>query len=406
MSPPVPAYRKSLFALVLAMFSMAMGVGFIVPLLPVYAENMGASGAWIGMIFAADPLFRAIFMVLFGALSDRKGKRKVMQVGLSGYVLVSLGFVAAGTVGHLLLLRILQGLCSAMVGPVSRAYAGEISPANREGEVMGYLNMGFFLGFAGGPLVGGLLADAFGLNVPFYAMGIITGAALLLVTLFVPEQTPSRVSTDILSLNLVVDSVGLLRIRLVAGAVALRSAVGIGHGVFSTLLPLIAQLTLGLTAAQVGLVVTVRSLVAAALQPKGGYLADNFNRRWVGLLGSLLLPIGFIAIPLSQGFWHLLATSVIIGAGFGISVPAAEAMAVERGREHGMGSIMGLNEMCRSLAMAAGALLGGSSLDYTGALNAHIIAAAVSVLGLVGAMWLLRAYRPPNARRTGLVSPD
>jgi len=335
-------------------------------------------------------------MVIFGALSDQKGKRKIMRAGLLGYILLSLGFVFATAVYHLFILRVLQGVCSAMIAPVARAYAGEISPPRREGEVMGRLNMGFFMGFAGGPLIGGVLADQVGFNVPFYAMAVLTSLSLLMVTLYLPEQSVHAPRSSVLSVSLIMESITLLRIRLVAGAVAMRSSVGIGHGIFSTLLPLLGQLVLGLSATQVGFVVTARSIVAAGLQPKGGWLADRYNRRWVGLAASLLIPLGFLIVPRSEGFTDLIMVAVLLGAGFGISVPSAEAMAVERGREHGMGRIMGLNEMSRSFAMAIGSMIGGTAMDVMGVVNAHILAAVASVLGLVLAMWLLREYRPPN----------
>ncbi|MFP4200379.1 MAG: MFS transporter [Clostridia bacterium] len=390
------SYSSSLVALVFAMFSLATGVGFIVPLLPVYAESLGASGAWIGLIFAANPLFRAAFMVVFGALADQRGKKKIMSFGLAGYVVLSLGFVFVTEVYHLFVLRMLQGVCSAMIAPVARAYAGEISPAHREGKVMGTLNMGFFAGFSGGPLIGGLFADEFGFNVPFYAMAVLTSVSLLLVYLYLPEQSTVGERRNVLSIPVLMESLGLLRYRLVAGAVSLRSSVGVGHGIFSTLLPLVGQLAMGLSAAQVGFVVTARSLLAALLQPLGGRLADRYNRRWMGLASSLLIPLGFLVVTRSETFPHMIFVGILIGLGFGISVPSAEAMAVERGREHGMGRMMGLNEMARSLAMGAGSVIGGVAMDLFGAINAHVLAAIISVLGLAGAMWLLRGYRPPS----------
>ncbi len=382
----------------IAMFSMAMGVGFIVPLLPVYADMMGATGLWIGLIFAANPFFRAAFMVVFGALSDRMGKKRIMSVGLISTAFLSLGFIFATQVYHLFILRVLQGVCSAMIGPVARAYAGEISPSHKEGQVMGTLNMGFFAGFSGGPLIGGLFADRFGFNVPFVVMAILSGLAFLLIRLYLPEQSVSKGQAEgaSISLELLMESLRLYRHRLVTGAVLLRSSVGIGHGIFSTLLPLIGQLMMGLSSSQVGFVITARSVAAAVLQPQGGKMADRYNRRWVGLFTSLLIPLGFLMIPFAGSFVYLVGAGILIGMGFGTSVPSAEAMAVERGREHGMGRIMGLNEMSRSLAMAIGATTGGVAMDVLGPVNAHVLAAAVSVVGLATAMWFLRGYRPPN----------
>ncbi|MFO8059814.1 MAG: MFS transporter, partial [Bacillota bacterium] len=213
-------YHKGLIVLVLAMFSMATGVGFIVPLLPVYAETMGASGLWIGLIFAANPFFRAILMVVFGSLADQKGKKSIIVGGLLGYMVVALGFVLATSPLHLFLLRLVQGVFSAMISPVARAYAGELSPANAEGRVMGTLNTGFFAGFAGGPLLGGALADRFGFNVPFYAMALLSGVSLLLVIMLLPEQKIDADAPRQRPIQMISDSLQLFRSDTVKGVVS------------------------------------------------------------------------------------------------------------------------------------------------------------------------------------------
>ncbi len=404
-------YRRHLFALVAAMFSMAMGVGFIVPLLPVYADQLGASGTWIGLIFGANPFLRAAFMIVFGSLADYRGKKKIMAGGLLGYLFVSLGFIWAASVLHLFYLRILQGVFSSMISPVARAYAGEISPPNREGSVMGILNTGFFAGFAGGPIIGGLFADHFGFTVPFYAMGILCGIAFALVIVFVPEQTAEDTATEIPQkrpspMKLIVDSVKLLQNELVRGMVLIRSSVGVGHGIFSALLPLFAQVYLGVSSAQVGFAITTRALVGALLQKKGGTLADTLDRKKLAIFSSLLAPAGFLLVPHSQNFIQLLAVSVLIGVSFGISVPAAEAMAVEFGRSHNMGQIMGVKEMCRSLAMGIGSVTGGVALDLLGPVGAHVTAALASSVGLFIAFWNLRDYQKFRKRQQADLAAD
>ncbi len=399
-------YRRHLLALVAAMFSMAMGVGFIVPLLPVYAEQMGASGTWIGLIFGANPFIRAVFMTVFGSLSDYRGKKKIMAGGLLGYMIVSLGFVMASSVVQLFLLRVMQGIFGAMISPVARAYAGEISPPDKEGAVMGVINTGFFAGFAGGPLVGGLFADYFGFHVPFYAMAVLNAVAFALVVLYVPEQKADVAGEPRpSSLNLIVDSVKLLRDELVRGMVLIRSSVGIGHGIFSALLPLIGQIMLGISSGQVGFAITSRALVGALLQKSGGSLADRYDRKKLSILTSLIAPVGFLLVPHSQSFAQLLAISVLIGISFGVSVPAAEAMAVEFGRYHNMGQVMGLKEMCRSLAMAIGSVTGGVALDLFGPVGAHIAAAVLSSAGLFVAFWNLRDYQKFRAQQQRAFAP-
>ncbi len=388
-------YRKSLAALVVAMFSMAMGVGFIVPLLPVYADTLGASGVWIGAIFGAHPFFRAALMLVFGSLADYRSKKSLMSCGLAGYLLVALGFVLVTRVYHLFLLRIMQGVFSAMISPVARAYAGELSPAHSEGRVMGTLNAGFFAGFAAGPLIGGVFADRFGINVPFYAMAAMSGLSLLMLTILVPDQKAHRRHRPGNSRQLILESFRLLRSDVVKGIISIRSSVGMGRGIFSALLPLFGHLVLGLSSSQVGLVVTVRALTSAALQRVGGQLADRFNRKWLAIIGFAMAPLAFLLVPISVHLWRLLMVSVLLGVSTAVSVPATDAIAVEQGRIFSMGRMMGMAEMWRSFAMAIGSVTGGFALDVLGMRQAFVVAALVSALGILGSSWFLRAYRPP-----------
>ena len=373
------------------MFVMAMGVGFIVPLLPVYAETLGASGIWIGAIFGAHPFFQAFFILFLGTISDYSSKRMLMVYGLLGYCLVALGFVFAVQVHQLFILRIAQGALSAMIGPVARAYAGEIAPASKEGSVMGTVNMGFFAGFGTGPLIGGLLADWLGINAPFYAMSLLSATALILVVRFVPEQGPTLLGRMSM-IQLLLQSLHMFRNDIVRGIIAIRSSVEMGRGMYASILPLFGQLTLGLSSAEVGLTVSLRAITAGLLQRYCGSLADRFNRKWLAIFGFALTPLVFLLVPQSQMLWHLLLISGLLGISMAVSVPSAEAIAVEQGRIFSMGRMMGLVQMSRSFAKGIGAVVAGWALDIFGMQNVFTFAALVSATGILLSAWFLREY--------------
>jgi len=103
--------NKIFSTLFIAIFVTAMGAGFVVPLLPIYAHELGAGGFQIGLIFGAFSLTRALFVPYFGKLSDRKGRKPFITTGLFLYFLVSLFYAASKSVGALILLRLGQGLC-------------------------------------------------------------------------------------------------------------------------------------------------------------------------------------------------------------------------------------------------------------------------------------------------------
>ncbi len=382
--------KVALVVLVTCLFTTSLGVGLIVPLLPVYAESLGASGLWIGLIFGANPFIRATLMLVFGSLSDRRGRKRFITLGLMGYFCVSLSFVLASRAIHLLLLRLLQGAFSAMVTPVARAYAGDLSPPGREGAVMGLVNFGFFAGFGAGPVLGGILADQLGMNAPFYGMAILSILSAATVHMLVPERPPRSTGQgeETRSLN----GPTMLRNDVVRGLIAVRGLVALGRGIFSTLLPLLGRLTLGLTGTEVGLVVTTRALLSSLLQPACGALADRHNRKWLVTGGIVLAPLALYAVPFARELGQLMAAAAMLGISAGVSVPAATAIAVDQGRQYGMGSVMGLIGMCQSFGMAGGAVIGGALRDLVGVGGAFQAASILSVMGIVLFLWHTRHY--------------
>ncbi len=400
-----PQQMKGLWALIVAMFSVNFGVGMIIPLLPVYSEAMGASGFMIGLIFGANPFVRGASMLTFGSLADRRGKKKFLQGGMLGYFVVAAGFVLAIQPYHLLLLRICQGFLSAMIAPVARAYAGQISPAQHEGRVMGMINAGFFGGFAAGPIIGGILADTFNMAAPFVAMSGLSLVGAILVTRFVPEQGPAPVKGTLERTEW--DRYAeIMRNDTVRGILSIRSSVAMGRGIFSALLPLFAQAVIGLSAGQVGLVVALRPLLSSVLQPGFGRVADRHNRKWLAIGGFLLAPSAFFLVPLAQNLGHMLLLALMLGLSTGISVPAATSIAVDRGREYGMGRIMGLEGMWQSFAMAIGSTLGGAFLDTLGYSNAFRAAAGIGLVGIIISLYFLRHYQDSHLAPSPLAKVD
>ena len=184
---------KKIFAtLFFAIFATVTGVGIVVPLLPVYAHDLGASGFYIGMIFGAFSLARTFFLPYFGRLSDRKGRKPLIVPGLAAYTLVSLAFLVSDSVNALIIIRLIQGIASAMLLPVIQAYVGDITPEGREGFVMGLFNMSVFFGLSLGPVLGGVINEHFSLDAAFVAMGGLSFFGFLLSLLLLPPTHTER----------------------------------------------------------------------------------------------------------------------------------------------------------------------------------------------------------------------
>lgn len=378
--------RKAFYALLGAMLTTSLGVGLIVPLLPVYAQTLGASGFWIGLIFGANPLMRGLFTLVMGALADRRDKKSLMMAGLVGYAAAAVGFVYAQSPAQLFLARVAQGAFSAMVMPVARAYAGELAPKGREGITMGQFALAFTLGFAFGPLAGGALHDLYGLSAPFWGMVGMSLSACTFVWRFVPRRPASvRFARRGLDLRPLAD-------RQVVGLISGRTFVELGRGIFSALMPLIGADMLGLTAAQTGFVVTLRSSTESAMQPLSGRAADRFNRRSICQLGFIIVPVALVLTPGVRSYAGLGACAVLLGMGAGIAVPAAAAIAVEKGRTFGMGAMMGVDSTAQALGMAIGSTLGGTLMQLYSIRVAFMAAASLALVGVTIFTVLMRGY--------------
>ncbi|MBI3035095.1 MFS transporter, partial [Candidatus Woesearchaeota archaeon] len=129
----------------------------------------------------------ALFTPFIGKISDHKGRKNLIIIGLAGYTILSFFYAAAKTSYSLTAIRFFHGLASAMVLPIAMAYIGDIAPKNQEGRYLGTFTIAFFMGLAFGPLIGGALHDLWHMNAAFYAMGAISFLSLLLIIFMLPE---------------------------------------------------------------------------------------------------------------------------------------------------------------------------------------------------------------------------
>ena len=363
-----------------------LGAGIVVPLLPLYAESMGASGLWLGFIFAGFSISRTIFTPIFGRLSDRKGRKLILCVGLFVYALISFTFVLATSVYQLVLVRIVHGITGAMILPIAQAYIGDLSPEGEEGKWMGYSNAAFFSGFGVGPLMGGVLAAQWGMNLAFITMGVLNLLAFSIAIIMLPrsDQRKQAAATPVSFLD-------MRRSGTMVGLFNFRLAIAMGRSSFFTFLPLLAAISLGLPANLIGILIAVHVLLISILGVPGGRLADIFNRRMLVIIGSLVTSIYMFLVPLSPGFWPLLALCILGSVGSAIATPAVMALTVEEGRKYGMGSAIAAITMALSIGMAIGPILSGVIVDFININAAFYFNAGLALFGAALFAWFTRS---------------
>ena len=344
--------------MLLSVFIALLGIGIIVPVMPVFAESLGAGGLALGFIIAAFSLTRGIFQPVVGNLSDRWGRKRFLVAGLFVYALVGLIMPEAANVGSLVLIRSLHGFGSAMIVPVAMAYISDLAPLGQEGRYMGMLNIAIFSGIGSGPLIGGFFTDLWGMASAFYVMSSLSLLALLLALFQLPVSTGS--SKGRAKVGVLKSMKKMLACRRTFGILLARMSTMIIMVPTMAFLPLLMHQWYQATGTQIGIVITARTLVNAVLQIPCGRLADRLNKVRLLLLGCVIISIVMCLIPLAANFWVLILLFVILGSGEAIIWPTLGALATEEGRIYGQGSLMGVF----NLAMSAGVFIGAMGAGY------------------------------------------
>ena len=377
--------KKAFPILAVSIFSAMLGMGLVGPLLPLYASDMGATGTQLGIIFAGYGISNSVLTPIMGRLSDRRGRKLFLCIGLASYTIFSLGYVWAANVSQLILVRVAQGVGGAMIIPIAMAYVGDLSPEGEEGKWMGYANAAFFSGFGIGPLLGGVLAERFGMNSSFYSMGGLCLLAFLITVLFLPESSQRKIGEKgHLSFKKMSTS------PMVRGLFSFRLVQAVGRGGVMTFLPIFAATYIGLGPALIGVLLAVNMLPMMVLLVPAGRLADRFNRKVLVIVGNLVYLVTLVLIPLANTFWQQLWLCFPRSIGGAISMPAATALTVGEGRKFGMGSTMAIMMMAMAIGMALGPTLSGVIADSVDINAVFYFGAVVGLIGTGLFAWFTR----------------
>jgi len=411
-----PTVKRVFWVLFISTFAAMLGVGIIVPFLPQYAHEMGATGRDIGFIVAGFAIARMIALPMVSTMADRVGHKRLFLIGLLGYTCLSLAYIGADSVIKLNIVRFLHGFAAAIILPMSMSFIGDIAPPNEEGALMGRFNIALFTGFGTGPLLGGFLNDQFGYDAAFIGMGILSMIAFALVAILLPSARvfhpdadnieDSNPETELVKENLEVFT-GLwkikffrpLRSRVVFSVFLYRIISALGRSTSMTFIPLFGVAVLGITPTKVGLILTSQLFLSALLQPFFGKIADRRDKVMMVLIGSFITGSLLLVLPNSTTFIMALTVCLGIGLASSITMPAVSAIAVSEGRSYGMLGVMALFQTAFGLGQILGPTVGGELYDMYGLKTPFYYASVATFVGAGIFYYYVRdAYVQPDAQ--------
>ena len=356
--------NNTLITLLLSVFIALLGIGIIVPVMPIFAKKLGAGGFALGMIIAAFSITRGLLQPIVGNYSDRWGKKNFLTTGLFVYGLVGLLIPHASGVPHLIIIRAFHGVGSAMIVPIAMAYMSFLAPAGYEGRYMSYLNIAIFCGIGCGPIIGGLLSDSWGLASVFYTMACLSFLALVLVIIYMPghiasdRQTARPLLSSLSSMLGNGKTCGILLARYTTMIIMVPSM---------AFLPLLMSQWQGSSGAQIGMIIACRTLINAVLQIPFGKAADKYNKLLILLVSSIVLALVILAIPHIHSFTFMAIAYLFMGTTeAAIWAVLGGYASLEAKKHYGHGTMMGVFSFAMSAGVFTGAVLAGVSMDSWG----------------------------------------
>ena len=390
-----PRRRAALYGIVAAVFVSGTGIGSLLPILPLFLRERGASYSFVGVIVGAALVAQAVGQWPAGWLAERIGRREMMVAGLLVAAAASLTFLLPLPVEWLVAVRFVQGLGFAAAAPAEVAAVADVVPPAELGRAYGWVAAARQSGLIVGPAIGGLLA-VFGRWTVFAVTGAALVAAAVVAGLALGRSV-RRAPQEV--------GIGLVLIRSTRLGVALRAmvtlAIGLGLliGIYDVIWSLYMR-ALGASDFVIGLSFTLFALPLVVATPFAGWASDRWDRRWLAFSSVAMGSAMALIYPSLTSIPIVIAVGVVEGALWAFTEPSMNSFLMDAAPDR-RGEAQGVVGTAMSGAMAIGSLVGGSLF----AVGLAVPFTAAAVAGVVFSLLALPGLRAAGGRSPALQDP-
>lgn len=359
--------RSPLLVLFVTIFIDLMGFGIIIPILPIFATQLGANGFMVGVIAMAYSLFQFFFAPFWGNLSDRLGRRPILLASIlimaGSYVL----FAHANTLFLLLLSRVLAGVGAANIS-AAQAYISDVSKPEERVKNFGIIGAAFGLGFIIGPMIGGIIKEAYGVLWVGYFAATMSLINFILAYVLLRESLTEKTANKPLFVNPLTSVMRGFKTPGIQLVLLLNFIFLLAFSKMQITATLLWNEHFHLNVKEIGYVFAYIGLMATLIQ---GTLLGRLNR-WLGekkllVSGTVFTGVGLLALPfvppaLFIPFELIAITCLSIGSAFLNPTMSTAVSKLSDGKSQGMA--LGNLQAAGSLARTFGPLAGGALYDY------------------------------------------
>ncbi len=382
---------RRLWVLMATVFVDMIGFFIVLPLLPFYAEKLGADPFRVGALVSSFALAQVASAPLWGKLSDRLGRRPMILTGLLISATAFVLFELAEAVWLLFLSRLVQGAGGGTTSVVQAYVSDTVAPEERA-KALGWLTAATSAGVMLGPAIGSLAAAAGPIRPGYLAAGLCL-ANFVSAGLWLPESSSdsarsggpaaARGSTRQVALEVLrrpggpvsilvwIYALGMMAFMAMNGVVALYLERRFG----------VTEVTIGWFFAYVGgISVVMRALLLGPIVRRTGELQAL-------RLGALSIAFGLATAPLATDFWQLGLAILFVPVGTALLFPTTTSMVSGRAPKGQTGLMLGVQQSFGGVARMIGPLWSGAVFQHWGIAEPFWIAAAL----MVGVAWVGRA---------------
>ena len=362
-----------IFLILMSLFVVMLGYGILLPTLPYYTERLALNdnldpdviNFHIGLLTSIYPLFQLLFVVIWGKLSDRYGRKPIIIIGLIGFVIMQLLTGLATSLTMLYVARILGGIFTSSVIPVSNAYLSDITSEKRRTKIMAWSGVAISSGLIFGPVIGGLLSQtnlhleySIGqLHLDRFSVPFLFAAVLGLIVLFIVMKWLKNTvrlhkpTTKKMSLRFTFSNYFIVLLSL---SFVLQFVVTLFETVFS----IYGKDELGFNSNQVGVGFMLCGSVMAVLQPVfASYGEKILSKRKQIALGLLISGLSLIAFPFFKNEYLVYGLIIVFAAG-GAMVTPNLLSAVSLTSKENTGRNISIQSSTNSIGQILGPILG------------------------------------------------
>lgn len=359
-----------------------LALTIVLPLLPFYAQELGATKLTVGLLFASFSICQLFSGPVLGRLSDRVGRKPVLLASQLGTFAGLLIMAFANRIEWLFVGRILDGLTAGNLS-IAQAYIADVTAPERRTRAFAIIGIAFGIGFLVGPAFSGLFAKHFGNHAPFLLAAALSLTSVALTATLLP-RTPGTSSSS---------ERGLSALRRVLSDRAPRGRLL----EFFTYLLAFSMLTGGLAlfladrmgydVAQVGWAFAYAGLIGGLMQGGIGRLAHRLGEDRLSAGGVVGMAVGY-AILSQAGSLPVLGVGLTIGsAGAAVVRPALTTLLTGSVSDEDRGMVLGASQSIASLASATGPALSGVFIQR-GLLAPWALTMATISLSMLAVRWL------------------